>query len=452
MSPHIVVEALGVTVQIDFSALPVDWHAAVREAWRDTTITRDEPVDVVAEVLVPADGIDEVLSRLSTQVTLAALERRKGDCWMLHAAGLAASDGRVVALVGLSGLGKTTASCVLGQRYGYVSDEIVGVDAQGRVLPYRKPLSIIERAERPKVQRAPSDLGLQPIPDAPLRLVAVAVLDRRPDGPRTPSVEPLGLGEAFEHIVPQCSYLTEMRAPLRAIAAQLAATGGAVRIVYREAESLGDVLEELFRRERGFAAVGPRADERSPAGKAHARPEGFFRSPVVDALDLDDGNDGVAILQRRDGQGHLRVLGGIAPALWRAADGVGIDELCDAAIDGYGRPEGIDIAAVVDDAVRALVAEGVLTQEAWWRIRDDVAWTGGPDRVVALPLRGLSAQPRALEDSGRVIWRLLAEAGPLTFPDLVRKTADAFDMTAEEIEADVAMFVEQLRQSELLGR
>lgn len=62
-----------------------------------------------------------------------------------------------------------------------------------------------------------------------------------------------------------------------------------------------------------------------------------------------------------------------------------------------------------------------------------------------------SAQPRALEESGSVIWRL-RRGGTTHFPDLARRTADVFDLTEEAIEVDVAVFVEPLPRGELLGR
>ena len=101
-----------------------------------------------------------MLSSLSQQVTLAAIEAARGRAWMLHAAGIATPDGPVVVLVGPSGRGKTTASRALGAVYGYVSDETVAIDEDGRVWPYRKPLSVIEDFAAPKTQLAPSALGL----------------------------------------------------------------------------------------------------------------------------------------------------------------------------------------------------------------------------------------------------------------------------------------------------
>ncbi|MFX6027812.1 hypothetical protein ABTE84_20905, partial [Acinetobacter baumannii] len=74
---------------------------------------------------------------------------------MLHAAGVAGSDGAVVVLVGPSGAGKTTAIRHLAARAGYVSDETIALNATGAVLPYRKPLSVITDGVAHKVQHSP---------------------------------------------------------------------------------------------------------------------------------------------------------------------------------------------------------------------------------------------------------------------------------------------------------
>ena len=136
-----------------------------------------EPVDTVVQC---AASRAHMLSGLSQQVTLAAIEAARGRAWMLHAAGIATPDGAVVVLVGPSGRGKTTASRALGTVYGYVSDETVAIDDDGRVWPYRKPLSVIEDSGARRRQLAPSALGLQPLPDAELRVAAVVLLDRDP--------------------------------------------------------------------------------------------------------------------------------------------------------------------------------------------------------------------------------------------------------------------------------
>ena len=150
------IEALGGIVEIELGGLPEDDAAAVREAWCDALA---DPGMVeraqrerggIPPVVRPADAErTAMLSALSQRVTLAALEQRRGDLWMLHAAGLAGDDGRVVVLVGPSGRGKTTAVRTLATSFGYVSDESVAIDDEGRVWPYRKPLSEIEKQGAP---------------------------------------------------------------------------------------------------------------------------------------------------------------------------------------------------------------------------------------------------------------------------------------------------------------
>lgn len=80
----------------------------------------------------------------TSRATVASLEARAGELLMFHAAGLSASDGRVVALVGPSGTGKSTAARTLCRDdFGYVTDETVAVDDAQRVLPFPKPIAVI---------------------------------------------------------------------------------------------------------------------------------------------------------------------------------------------------------------------------------------------------------------------------------------------------------------------
>ena len=70
-------------------------------------------------------------------------------------------------------------------------------------MPYRKPLSVVVDHSRHKQQYAPSSLGLQSLPDTPLVLGSLLLLDRHP---------PAGLGEvppASVTEVPLCEALAE---------------------------------------------------------------------------------------------------------------------------------------------------------------------------------------------------------------------------------------------------
>ena len=364
-------------MQIDLEGLPEADAAAVRDAWRDALASptpadhaRATPPVIVAQASTDRNGM---LADLSQRVTLAALERRRGDLWMLHAAGLAGDDGRVVVLVGPSGRGKTTAARALAATFGYVSDESVAIDDDGRVWPYRKPLSVIEQRGVPKTQRPPSELGLRPLPDAALRVAAIVLLDRRDDAPEQPALETVDLGDALKDLVSQSSGLTSMPAPLRSIALLTSATGGIRRVTYRESSSLRPVIDALLAEpgpEPSPAAASARgplfarravggAVEPAAGGPADGELPRYSRAPFVDALDLADP-DRIAVLRSgARGEGTLHVLAGVAPAIWRAADAASVHDLTAAATDAFGVPDG-DAGALVGAAVDELVDAGVL--------------------------------------------------------------------------------------------
>ena len=196
MPDRFLVTAVGAVVEIDVSRRSADFRAVAFDAWADARYDGADAPDATA--VVPAGtGDAEALSALSTEVTMKALAHRRHDhVWMLHAAGLAAPDGRVVVLSAASGTGKTTAARHLSRRYAYISDETVGIDDAGRVVPYRKPLSIIERRDAPKAQIALSstDRG-RALPDD-LRVAKIVVIDRSDDGPEEPEVDPLDISVA----------------------------------------------------------------------------------------------------------------------------------------------------------------------------------------------------------------------------------------------------------------
>jgi hypothetical protein len=447
----LVVEAAGAVVAIDTSGLAADDHAAITRAWADA-VAHDQlatATDAVTDAVVVATASlprDAMLADLSQRVTLAAIDAGRGR-WMLHAAGVATVDGRVVVFVGPSGRGKTTAARALGTRFGYVSDETVAIDADGRVLPYRKPLSIIEAAGSVKAQRAPGSIGLLPLPDAELRLAAVVLLDRSDDHGDEPVVERVDLGDAIGDLVAQTSYLTELDKPLRSIASQLAAVGGVQRVRYREASSLPAFVPQIL--EAASRPLAPGAVEQVPDAsavrimRANAGTRRFSRVRAVDALALKDP-DRVIVLHLDDrNQGVVRVLAGIAPEVWRAAAAASVDELSAAAVAAYGEPDGTEAPAAVSAVIDELVGEGLLAPGPLWGIPDDVAWTERGDRVVALRLSDPDVSPQALEGSAALIWLALAE-GDADTATVVARVASSAEVEPDEIRADVADFLTEL--------
>lgn len=450
MSALLKIDALGVRLGLDLDGCRADEADAVRAAWRDASAADGGDAEATLRVRDEGDTADsaQLLERLSQRATLAAIDARRGDLWMLHAAGLALPDGRVIVFIGPSGRGKTTAARALGAHLGYVSDETVAIDAAGRVYPYRKPLSIIEGGAFPKVQRAPSDLGLLALPQAPLRLAAIVLLDRREDAGDEPAIESVDLGDALEELVSQSSYLPSLDEPLQLMARWTASVGGVQRVVYREAATLTSVVEPLA----GQAPVAlagqvplPEAPALRPAGDGLPR---WHRAPALDVLSLDYP-DRLVLLQADgiDG-GTVRVLAGIAPTLWCAASGATRDELVDAAVAAHGDPDGADAGGAVDAALAELAAAGILiAEEPRWRIRDDVAWTGSADRYVVLPVDG-SAQPMVLQGSAALIWEALV-GGPVTASEIVEAVGRPAREVPTKMRDDVAAFLWQLSRTGL---
>lgn len=360
MPELLTVSAAGARIGIDLTALDPQTAAAVRAVWRDA-VTDGAPDDVV----VPRAGqsVEALLSGLSQQVTLSAIDAGRGRGWMLHAAGVANDRGGVVVLVGPSGRGKTTASRTLGRHFGYVSDETIAIEADGTVHEYRKPLSIIQDWSTPKAQVAPSDLGLLPLPHSALRVAAVALLDRRPEHEGRPRLELLDLGDALAELVAQSSHLASHASPLREITGIVGATGGVRRIVYREAEDLVETIAELAAAEGGAAVPTPPVDlaPRATAdGDGRAR---FVRADAVDAVVLDDPERIAILTVDASGRGTVHVIAGVAPAVWRAASGATLDELTAAAVAAHGHPEEGDARAAVLAVASELLDAGVLASD-----------------------------------------------------------------------------------------
>ncbi len=362
----LVVDAIGVRVGIDVSALSPASRASVAAAWNDARSSAGSLADTTVVACGTVDR-GQMLSDLSGAVTQAAISARRGVLLMLHAAGLAAPDGRVTVLVGPSGAGKTTATRTLARRRGYVTDETVGVDADGTVFAYRKPLSVITEGHRFKVQLSPSELGLAPLPEAPLRVGRFVLLDRRP-APAPARLVPVDETEALTALAPHCSALAVLPGPLRLLARLLAATGGAVRAEYSEARDLADLWDEMDAAEpalpAGDALDGVSSPERpstrdalSIPGEGGAPGPRYRRADAADWLPLAD--DRLAVLTAApDGGGTLRVLAGLAPLLWHCAPGAARDDLVRAIVDEIGDPSAeAGVSGILDELVEAGLLE-----------------------------------------------------------------------------------------------
>lgn len=344
------VGALGVGVDIRVrDAGGAEPLARARSAWRDSAVPSNtgHPRRSV-EVSLPADhDAAAALSDLSTQVTLAALEALRGTRLLLHAAGVATPDGRVLALVGPSGRGKTTAARHLGARFGYVSDESVAVDDALTVWPYRKPLSVIVEGRPFKEQIAPSDLGLLPLPDAALHLAGITLLERDP-ATDEPGAQPVDLIDAICEMTPQISYLPELPSPLQYVAHIVDRVGAVTRLLYRDATDLPDLVAEMF------AAPVPPAQSWSVAPVAS--PNGpWGASPVDDAILVN----GRACILR---DGTVTALDERGCLVWvKCREGATVAEITDAAVAAFGTPAHASARALIEQTIDELRAHGLLS-------------------------------------------------------------------------------------------
>ncbi|WP_440708379.1 hypothetical protein [Herbiconiux sp. YIM B11900] len=370
------ISALGVRVRVGLDAVADQGsRRSLRELWQDAAFAPnaadDRTVRLRAVIDDPADrvrasrlehGAEDVLapdlrslaSALSSRVTLAAIEARKADLVMLHACGVATPDGAVYAFVGPSGRGKTTLAAALGRVFGYVSDETIGVRADGAVTPYRKPLSVIEPGSAPgKTQRAPSELGLLALPDEPLHIAAITLIERDAERDGPAEVTETGMVEAITSIIPELSYLPHLTRPLQRLAGLIDRIGGVRRLRYHEASTVASQMLPLRRPARSEPSWMPlpaAAAGRTPAPGQFARVEPLDAIAVEGAYVLLHGSD-------------VRVLDGIGPAIWDAlAEPAGVQTVTAQVVRSLGEPASGDPEAIVSAALLDLAESGILLQ------------------------------------------------------------------------------------------
>ena len=347
--------ALGIRVPLLVEAIDEAVLHELLAPWRDTPAPDPSmpAADPVRLGSVTAETFDADASRLTSLVTFSALAQLRGSRLLLHAGGVAVPDGRVHVYVGPSGGGKTTASRALGARRGYVSDESIAIDHDGRIVPYRKPLSVIVDHSRHKQQYAPSSLGLQPLPEPPLVLGSLLLLDRHTpsgEGEVSPaSITEVPLCEALAELAAQTSFLIEMHEPLQSVARLVDRIGSVLRVSYVEARTLPDAIDQLDASARPepkpwrgvLPAVGP-----ASAGAPYA---------PVDVCDAIESEGAACVLLR---SGVLQVLAGVGPTLWRAVcTGLDLDGIINEVQREHGTPPDGDLRGRVlhelDEMLRA---------------------------------------------------------------------------------------------------
>ncbi|WDH79440.1 hypothetical protein PTQ19_03095 [Microbacterium esteraromaticum] len=297
----------------------------------------------------------------SRALTQAAIEHLAGSGLLLHAAALASGDGsRAVVMVASSGTGKSTAARTLGTRFGYLSDELVRVDASYRVEGLTKPLSIIVPGfPGGKDECSPDDEGLAPTPLSPPVLAAIVCLQRDP-GADAVELQPIGVHELIAEVLPQSSSIWRGLRPLHHLVGAATEGGGPFRLRYAEIAEAERVVDDLLasrgdsRAEARWIGHPPADSERwtgdvaaaegvPPTGAADAV---VTRMPWTDAIECDGE---VSVL---NGPEFSRIAG-IAATMWLwCAQPRTVAELTAALIDEHGPHP--DAAQLVRSALEAL--------------------------------------------------------------------------------------------------
>ena len=227
---------------------------ALSRAWTRCLLAGDLDAPPGAPVSVEAPPMGDHAAQVATlmmtttqQITRALIAARLGGLFLFHAGAVCTPGGETVAFVAPGRTGKTTLAAALGRHYGYVTDETVGVEFDGTVRPYPKPLSL-RRGQGPKVETSPDELELQPTPGS-ARLARIVFLQR--DHPED-AVEPEELDtlDAVTLLAEQMSGLGRTPRGLQRLAALLERTGPVRVMHYREAGTLAPVLAELLEGER----------------------------------------------------------------------------------------------------------------------------------------------------------------------------------------------------------
>jgi hypothetical protein len=356
--PVLLVEALGRVYELS-PQTPAARDTLAREWSRclvDSTDGR-EPIGID----VPEGPTEQATGyALASRLTALGILQLRGTHVMFHAAALASGDGSVLALVAASGRGKTTAALRLAQAgLGYVTDETVAIDAAGSVLPYEKPLSVVDgdMAPGPKVQHSPDDLGMGQAPSR-LRLARLALINRVPDVRGEPRLKRLLLMDGLLALIPQSSSLGRLELPLQTLCRLIDECGGVFELTYSEITDAVSPLKKFLSEGRdGGGADWEPLVRRPPStyDMTWALQDGRIRRrPCQDAVEID----GEALLMIDD---KPMRLSGLGVTIWKACEvGISIEQLTSAVVAAHG--DHPDAVGLVRRALSALCEEGAL---AW---------------------------------------------------------------------------------------
>ena len=339
-------------------------HAPTDESVMDLANPLMGSFDKVSTLRVADD--DSGMQDLTSRITLAMIEQLVGRGVMLHAAVIGDPESkRAVALVGVSGSGKTTASRFLGSKFAYLTDETAIISDEGFVTPYPKPLSVIVDPNAPKEQQNPVEAGLNVVDpeDRGYKLTRI-VLISRDEQAKEPRLERVPLHEALVFLSEQSSGLAKHPEGVVSLAKLVERCGGVWRLVYSEVEDTLPLVQDLLN-----GGELPDADEVESLEKYTVEDHlpGVYlngtividRAPGTSAVRV--GEDGPFLLLQDTA---LNELSEFAAECWLQAEGdISYDDLYARLAEIF---EGLP-AEAYDENVSAL-AQGAML---WVRVIDD---------------------------------------------------------------------------------
>ena len=312
------------------------------------------------------DSVEQGLQDLTSRITVAMIEQLVGTGVMLHSAVIGDPESkRALALVGVSGSGKTTASRFLGSKLAYLTDETAIISDEGFVTPYPKPLSVIVDPNAPKEQQNPVEAGLNVVDpeDRGYKLTRI-VLISRDEQAKEPRLERVPLHEALVFLSEQSSGLAKHPEGVVSLAKLVERCGGVWRLVYSEVEDTLPLVQDLLN-----GGELPDADEVESLEKYTVEDHlpGVYlngtividRAPGTSAVRV--GEDGPFLLLQDTA---LNELSEFAAECWLQAEGdISYDDLYARLAEIF---EGLP-AEAYDENVSAL-AQGAML---WVRVIDD---------------------------------------------------------------------------------
>ena len=313
------------------------------------------------------DSVEQGLQDLTSRITVAMIEQLVGSGVMLHSAVIGDPESkRALALVGVSGSGKTTASRFLGSKLAYLTDETAVISDEGFVTPYPKPLSVIVDPNAPKEQQNPVEAGLNVVDpeDRGYKLTRI-VLISRDEQAKEPRLERVPLHEALVFLSEQSSGLAKHPEGVVSLAKLVERCGGVWRLVYSEVEDTLPLVQDLLN-----GGELPGADEVESLEKYTVEDHlpGVYLNGTI-AVSRMPGTSGVRVGE--DGpflllqDTALNELSEFAAECWLQAEGdISYDDLFARLAEIF---EGLP-AEAYDENLSALAAGSML----WVRVIDDL--------------------------------------------------------------------------------